>query len=63
MIVQAIGKVMAKVVELEQKIARSAAGGGDEAGDWCKKSLFFQHEHGSRDVRRQGGGLEKLAEG
>ena len=37
---EAIGKVTAKVVELEQKVARGVAGGGGEAGDRCKKSFF-----------------------
>ena len=37
---EVIGKVMAIVVELEQKMARGAAGGGVEAGDQCKKSFL-----------------------
>ena len=47
-----------EVVELEQKIARGALGGGGEPGDLCKKSLLPNKSMGS-----QGGELEKLAEG
>ena len=56
---EAISKVVAKVVELEQKIARGAPGGGGEVGDGCIKSLFPSKSM----VLRQGGGLEKLAGG
>ena len=48
---EAIGKVMAMVVELEQKIARRATGEGGEAGDRCKKSFFPKPEYPSRDVQ------------
>ena len=58
-----IRKVMGKIVEMEQRIAKGAAG-----GLWrCRRSMPEvtppKQEHGSRDVRRQGGGLEKLAGG
>ena len=45
---EAIGKVMAMVVELERKIARVAAGGGGDGGDWGKKSFLPKPEHGSK---------------
>ena len=45
-------------MELEQKIARGALGGGGEPGDLCKKSLLPNKSMGS-----QGGELEKLAGG
>ena len=54
---EAIGKVMAKVEELEQEIARGAA------GDRCKKSFFSCKSRFAETFRRQGGGLEKLAGG
>ena len=51
--------MVAKVVELEQKIARGAPGGGGEVGDECIKSFFPSKSM----VPKQGGGLEKLAGG
>ena len=37
---EAVGKAMAKVVELEQMIAREVLQGGEEARDQCKKSFL-----------------------
>ena len=37
---EAICKLTVKVEELEQNLARGAAGGRGEAADWCKKSIL-----------------------